>query len=151
MNVRLTSASLNFAIFAFITALCCVSHRHSCLVSGSYVISSIPYSPLPASAFTASAALQPLTLGDDALVTLPLAFSFPFLGSTYTSLVLCSNGWLSFNLSTTSATYITRALPAPTPDPHLALFWWFTDLTPALCASCMGYATVCSAVQCGAA
>ncbi len=73
----------------------------------------------------------PVTLpgsGDDANATgIPLGFSFPFYGSTYSTVNVCSNGWLSFTSTATSLS--NSALPASgAPENLLAPFW--DDLNP---------------------
>jgi len=49
---------------------------------------------------------------------LAIGFSFPFAGSSYSSIAVCTNGWISFNASTAStATTYSSGLPA---QPFLA-------------------------------
>ncbi len=61
--------------------------------------------------------------GDDGLsAALPLGFSFPFYGVNQTTVKVCSNGWLSFN--TTSTSYSNQGIPNTTaPNSLVAPFW----------------------------
>jgi hypothetical protein len=65
---------------------------------------------------------------DDANIgPLSLGFRFPFYGCEYDQLHICSNGWLSFTSSATTATGTT--IPDPTePNALIAPYW--TDLNP---------------------
>ncbi len=66
---------------------------------------------------------QHLVLGDDDLVRIALPFSFPFFGTDYDSLTICSNGWLSF-VPTNIAYFRNWAIPGPLgPDAMVAPFW----------------------------
>lgn len=59
---------------------------------------------------------------------IPLGFSFPFYGNTYTSAVISDNGWLSFDTSFTAPS----PLPGPIPgfaQPNLAISWYWRDLS----------------------
>ncbi len=68
--------------------------------------------------------------GDDVNVQgIPLGFSFPFYGSTFSTVNVCSNGWLSFTSTLTSLT--NNPLPnagSGVPENLLAVFW--DDLDP---------------------
>src|SRR5205814_1396624 len=48
--------------------------------------------------------ISALTGADDASVSIPIGFTFPFYGSTNTSVFVCSNGFLSFGISDTAFT-----------------------------------------------
>ncbi|MBZ5640818.1 MAG: choice-of-anchor D domain-containing protein [Acidobacteriia bacterium] len=63
------------------------------------------------------------TSSDDANTTgIPIGFSFPFYGGSFTTVNVCTNGWLSFTNTTTSLT--NYALPSTSaPENLLALFW----------------------------
>ncbi|MHB8077641.1 MAG: S8 family serine peptidase [Candidatus Krumholzibacteriia bacterium] len=69
-----------------------------------------------------------VTLTDDSNQgPFPLGFTFPFYGNDFTSFRICSNGWLSFTSTATSAA--NSGLPAgAAPGDLLALFW--DDLDP---------------------
>jgi hypothetical protein len=54
-----------------------------------------------------------LTLGDDVTATATLPFGFRWYGTNYTSLSVCSNGWMSFG-SNTSTSYSNTAIPTST-------------------------------------
>jgi hypothetical protein len=60
---------------------------------------------------------------DDAIsAPLAIGFSFPFYGSAFTSLRVCSNGFLSFTDTSTSAA--NSALPAPGAPANLVAPFW---------------------------
>jgi subtilisin family serine protease len=63
--------------------------------------------------------------GDDANAgPIPIGFSFPFYGKTFSSLRACTNGWLSFTSTATS--YSNTTLPnngSGVPENLLAIFW----------------------------
>ncbi len=60
--------------------------------------------------------------GDDILEELILPFTFTFYGEDYTTVNVCSNGFLSFN--STSTTYDNTTIPnTTTPNALLAAFW----------------------------
>ena len=69
-----------------------------------------------------------LPLSDDQLSSLlTLGFNFKFYGNTFSSVKVCSNGFLSF--TTTATAYTNSALPATAePNNTLAVFW--DDLIP---------------------
>ncbi|MCA9782181.1 MAG: hypothetical protein H6678_02675 [Candidatus Delongbacteria bacterium] len=63
--------------------------------------------------------------GDDQSVDQALPFDFPFYGTSYNTVRVCSNGWLSFNLTGTEYSNT----PIPTPGiPDNAIFPLWTDL-----------------------
>jgi hypothetical protein len=65
---------------------------------------------------------------DDIAVTVSLNFPFEFYGNTYTSMNVCSNGFVNFG--TSSAAYSNVAIPSSTaPNSLIAPFW--DDLNPA--------------------
>ncbi len=70
----------------------------------------------------------PLTMSDDSnLGPFNLGFDFNFYGSTFNSIRVCSNGWLSF--TSTVTTYINQPIPTSAePNNMLAMFW--DDLNP---------------------
>ncbi|MFZ5433603.1 MAG: hypothetical protein ACOZB3_07505, partial [Calditrichota bacterium] len=57
---------------------------------------------------------------------IPLGFVFPFYGSYYSQVRVCTNGWLSF-LSTASVNYTNIALPSPA-DPNAAIYPFWDNL-----------------------
>lgn len=71
---------------------------------------------------TATGTLLSLT-GDDATsAAVPIGFDFPFYGGTFSSLRVCTNGWLSFTSTATS--YDNQLLPnAGAPENLLAPMW----------------------------
>ncbi|MBI5170833.1 MAG: S8 family serine peptidase [Candidatus Eisenbacteria bacterium] len=68
---------------------------------------------------------------DDATATaVPIGFAFPFYGSTFSTVNICSNGWLSFTSALTS--YSNAALPntgSGVPENLVAPFWDDLDLS----------------------
>ncbi len=75
-----------------------------------------------------SGTVTPLTLLDDDSVAVPLGFSFPFYGNTYTQVHVNSNGTLSFGAGSTSF-FVTESFFLGGP-PTIAALW--TDLNPQL-------------------
>jgi len=67
----------------------------------------------------------PISLTDDSYITLTLPFAFPFYDQFFTSINLCSNGFLS---NTTLTTWTNQDLPYST-IPYLIAFFW-DDLNP---------------------
>jgi subtilisin family serine protease len=69
-----------------------------------------------------------VTLGDDAIsADIAMGMTFPFYGTDFTSVKVCSNGFLSF--TTTSSPYTNATIPtASEPNNLLAAFW--DDLDP---------------------
>jgi len=64
---------------------------------------------------------------DDGSVILPLPFPFSFYGSNYTSMKVCTNGWTSFDVASTSNAFSNVSIPA-TGQPNLALYGFWDDL-----------------------
>jgi hypothetical protein len=58
---------------------------------------------------------------------LPLGFEFEFMGQTYTSVNVCSNGWLSF--TSTSTVYTNTTIPNPA-EPNNVIYAYWDDLNP---------------------
>ncbi|MBE3574316.1 MAG: PKD domain-containing protein [Firmicutes bacterium] len=68
-----------------------------------------------------------VNLGDDSGVSVDLPWPFPFYGGTYTSLSVCSNGYLTFG--STTGDYSNDPIPDDnTPNNLLAVYW--DDLSP---------------------
>ena len=59
---------------------------------------------------------------------IPLGFSFPFYGNHFTTVNVCTNGWVSF--TSTSTSYSNQPLPTSSsyPENLLAAFWDDLDL-----------------------
>ena len=68
-----------------------------------------------------------LALGDDAAASVSLPFSFPFYGSSYTSVSVCSNGFLVFGGSDTA---YGETLEAHFDLPRISVLW--DDLNPSV-------------------
>lgn len=67
----------------------------------------------------------PVTLGDDTTTLVPVGFSFPFYGGTYTDVNFCSNGFVNFGTSSTSLT--NGAIPSAG-VPNNAIYGLWDDL-----------------------
>ena len=68
---------------------------------------------------------------DSTRTAIPLPFAFPFYGDTFTTLNVCTNGWLSFSSGTTA--FLNGDLPdtsAATPRHLMAPWWDDLDLRP---------------------
>ena len=94
------------------------------------IASTQPYQPLTGA--TVVAALN----GDDKGVLVPLGFSFPYFGQSYTHVMLNSNGVLVLGTAVTTTCAIgcngNTAFPSTgTPNPALAAFWDDLDLRAA--------------------
>ncbi|MBU1983770.1 carboxypeptidase regulatory-like domain-containing protein, partial [bacterium] len=66
-----------------------------------------------------------------------LGFSFPYYGGTYTSIRVCSNGFLPF--SSTSTTWTNTAIPA-TAEPNNVLYPFWDDMDPFVGGQILYYA-----------
>jgi hypothetical protein len=64
---------------------------------------------------------------DDGYAVVPLPFSFPFYGGNYSQIKICTNGWQSFDVASTSAQYLNSAIPS-TAVPNLALYPFWDDI-----------------------
>ena len=66
--------------------------------------------------------LTALNADDQNVQGIPLGFNFPYYGNTFTSVNVCSNGWISFTSTSTSLT--NSALPGSgAPENLIAPFW----------------------------
>ncbi len=81
-------------------------------------------------ALSGGTAVSSIQVDDAASATLPLGFSFTYLGTTYTSVIAGSNGWLSFNsaaASTSAANQRANLLATTTASstlfPMIAPLW----------------------------
>lgn len=63
--------------------------------------------------------------GENTSMDVPIGFTFNYLGTGYTQARICTNGWLSFTLSGTSA---TNEILFNTSTPNLILAPWWDDL-----------------------
>jgi hypothetical protein len=64
--------------------------------------------------------------GDDGSVVVPLPFSFPYYGSSYSQIKICTNGWQSFDVASTNTAYSNVAIPA-TAEPNLVMYPFWDD------------------------
>ena len=65
--------------------------------------------------------------GDDGSVVVPLPFSFSFYGSSYSQIKICTNGWQSFDVTSTSNAYSNVSIPA-VGEPNLTMYPFWDDL-----------------------
>jgi len=76
------------------------------------------------------------SFGDDDNQAFDFSFPFPFYGLNFTSVNVCSNGWLSFG--STSTAYSNAGIPAiGDPNNLIAVFW--DDLNPAAAGTIFTY------------
>ena len=63
--------------------------------------------------------------GDDSMSTaVSMGMTFPFYGASYSSLKVCTNGFVTFNTASTSCPFTNGALPSTSlPRDSIALFW----------------------------
>ncbi|MEZ4691591.1 MAG: T9SS type A sorting domain-containing protein, partial [Ignavibacteria bacterium] len=64
---------------------------------------------------------------DDGSVILPLPFTFTYYGNNYTSLKVVTNGWMGFDVASTSNAYLNAAIPTSA-EPNNALYPFWDDL-----------------------
>lgn len=88
-----------------------------------FVVSSIAYNPI-------STNLNTVSLGDDAVATIPIGMSFQYFCNNFTNLTVSSNGWVSFNTYGTGQSFPTDVAIPNGADPNnlIALAW--DDLNP---------------------
>ena len=118
-------------LFTLVIALILWGNISKAQTAASYLYSTFtnPYTAIT------GATTVPAILGDDLTQTnIPIGFNFVFCGTTYTTLSVCSNGWLSFaNASPTAAVSRTNtAANAGAIGPVLMPFWadlWGTSGT----------------------
>ena len=71
---------------------------------------------------TGTGTLASINEDDETSAAIPIGFDFPFYGGTFTSVRVCTNGWLSFTSSATS--YDNQPLPnSGAPENLVAPFW----------------------------
>ena len=88
-----------------------------------YSVASIPYAPT-----TAPASTNAGPSGDDNVsASIPLGFSFNYYGSTYTSFVISTNGFLSFDAAPGAGCCAGQSIPSTTTPNNLIATCW-TDL-----------------------
>lgn len=71
-----------------------------------------------------------LLLGDDGAQTVPLAFSFPFYGRSYSQVAVHANGFLSFGGSYPGSAYAANHCLPSVAAPNGAIFALWDDLDP---------------------
>lgn len=97
------------------------SSSFSLTVGGFAVDPLAPFDPIDATTGT------PLNLGDDQASSRSLGFDFQYLGNTYNTVLVSSNGYITFG--SYGASYWNRPIPDPSdPNNLIAPFW--DDLNP---------------------
>ncbi|MBI5473109.1 MAG: T9SS type A sorting domain-containing protein [Ignavibacteriae bacterium] len=64
---------------------------------------------------------------DDGFAIVPLPFAFSFYGVSYNSIKVVTNGFLSFDVVSTSSAYANVAIPT-TAEPNAGVYAWWDDL-----------------------
>ncbi len=64
---------------------------------------------------------------DDGYVIVTLPFPFPFYGNTYSSVKIVTNGFLSFDVASTTREWTNTAIPNSA-EPNTAIYPWWDDL-----------------------
>jgi len=92
-----------------------------------YTTASIPYGPT-----TPPATTNPGPVGDDVVSSsIPIGFNFNFYGTTYSSFIISTNGFISFDAAPGAGCCAGQALPsAVAPNNVVAVCW--TDLNTAV-------------------
>ena len=65
--------------------------------------------------------------GDDGSVVVPLPFTFTYYGNNYTQLKIVTNGWVGFDVASTSTAYLNTAIPASA-EPNNCLYPFWDDM-----------------------
>ena len=65
--------------------------------------------------------------GDDGYAVVSLPFNFNYYGTDYTQLKICTNGWVSFDVTSTDVSYTNTVVPAAA-QPNNALYALWDDL-----------------------
>jgi hypothetical protein len=85
---------------------------------GDYSVASIPYAPLTSGTTSAGPA------GDDALSAgIALPFAFNFFGTSYNTLYISTNGFITFNSAMGAACCTGNFIPSGSIYPYIALDW----------------------------
>ena len=111
--------TLCIVLFAFITE-----------AQTNYTVSTIAYNPDP---FMVGTAVPNSSTDDQYSFVIPIGFSFFFYGAFYDSIVVSTNGYLTFNTSLASAysPWSTIAIPSATAPLNAIMAPW-QDINPAL-------------------
>lgn len=69
--------------------------------------------------------------GDDMTsAAFPIGFTFNFYGTAYTQFKVCTNGWITLDVSTTATSYFNEAIPSTTaPNALIAPYWDDLNIT----------------------
>lgn len=99
-----------------------ISVTPACCISG-YSVASIPYSPVAGTGTN-------VILGDDQVSTaIPIGFTFYFYCNAYTDVYISSNGFITFNATSSSGCCGGQLLPQAS-DPNLLVAGGWDDLYP---------------------
>ena len=124
---------------------CTTSQRNSAAPNpGASVIGMRPARTLPTERFFETAAIPNQTFvpapgtmltafvpdSDDGSLAVPIGFSFDYLGSTYSSIWVSTNGYLTFENNAT-ALLTNSAIPTAA-APNALIAWWWDDLNPSV-------------------
>ena len=61
---------------------------------------------------------------DDGYTTIALPFAFPFYGTSYNNLKICTNGWISFDIASASAVYNNTPIPVASGNNNSIYPFW---------------------------
>lgn len=77
----------------------------------------------PYTALTGATNVPGSFLGDDQYTTVPIGFPFPFCNNNYTSCVVSSNGWISFNTGIANSYFSNSWANAQALKPGIMFYW----------------------------
>jgi MYXO-CTERM domain-containing protein len=93
-----------------------------------YVVTTSPMPYVPITGGTSQLNAFGSTTADDASITVPIGFSFPYYGTNYTQILINSNGFASFTTGVcTFGCNSAISLPSTTRTPHLVIAPWWDD------------------------
>lgn len=73
---------------------------------------------------TTGTPITALSTDDQLSPAISMGMTFPFYGSNFTQLKVCTNGWITFDTASTATVFSNTALPSTTlPKNSIALFW----------------------------
>ncbi|MDI6784884.1 MAG: hypothetical protein QME64_12430, partial [bacterium] len=100
---------------------------------GGYIVETVSYGWI-----NATTSGTKVILADDASTTVNLGFNFKFYGNTYNSVLISSNGYLSFG--TSGRAYSNTTIPNPA-EPNNAIYGFWDDLDPSKSSTGIYYLT----------
>ncbi|MFB3894966.1 MAG: M36 family metallopeptidase [bacterium] len=99
---------------------------------GGYIVETVAYNWINAESGTQ------VTLGDDQGTTVNLEFNFKYYDNQYSSVIISSNGYLTFG--TTGRAYSNSTIPKTT-EPNNAIYVFWDDMNPSISGSTVCYLT----------